>query len=61
MPMLLHYSSIATKGYGCNRVRSQFALDDAKRAAEDNSPQSTSAIARANSSGSFNTLMGFSR
>jgi hypothetical protein len=30
--MLLHYSSIATKGYGCNRVRSRCALDDAKRA-----------------------------
>ena len=30
MPMLLHYSGIETKGYGCNRVRGQFTLDDAK-------------------------------
>jgi hypothetical protein len=29
--MLLHYSGIVTKGYGCNGVRGQFTFDDAKR------------------------------
>jgi hypothetical protein len=35
MPMLLHYSGMATKGYGCNRVRGQFTFDDAERAGEE--------------------------
>ena len=26
MPMLLHCSGVATKGYGCNRVRGRFNL-----------------------------------
>jgi hypothetical protein len=40
MPMLLHCSGIATKGYGCNQVCGQFMFDDAKRAAQKFQPRS---------------------